>query len=155
MEMEKVVEQAKSWVLRYGCHPTVLLVHGAKGNRYIYLPGFPNEYAEKIGCMFGAGKRTAELGNIGKIYKLFLVIEAWQRTNITIRPSQDPKRIEVLVIGCLDVLTKEQKETTLEYVRDEKGNLIEIKDIVLPNGKTVARAEGPLFPAFVAGYNLR
>ncbi|MFL5629220.1 MAG: hypothetical protein ACJ788_26875 [Ktedonobacteraceae bacterium] len=105
--------------------------------------------------MFSAGKRTAELGNIGELYKLFLVMEAWQGTNITIRPSQDPKRIEVLAIGCLDVLTKEQKVTTLEYVRDEKGNLIEIKDVVLPDGKTVGRAEGPLLPAFVAGYNLR
>jgi len=151
--MADIVAQAKSWVLRYGSHPTILLVNGTRENRYIYLPDFPNE--QKITFMFGVGKRKAELGNVGSLNKLFLIMEAWQGKNITIRPSQDPNRIEVLVISCLDLATQEQSVTCLEYIRDAKGILREIKVVTLPDGQTVAKAESPLLPAFVAGYTHR
>ncbi len=151
--MADIVAQAKSWVLRYGSHPTILLVQGTRENRYIYLPDFPNE--QTVEFMFGVGKRTAELGNVGSLNKLFLIMEAWQGRNINIAPSQDPNRIEVLVISCLDLATREQSVTCLEYIRDAKGILREIKDVTLPDGQTVARAESPLLPAFVAGYTHR
>ncbi len=151
--MADIVAQAKSWVLRYGSHPTILLVQGTKENRYIYLPDFPNE--QKVEFLFGVGKRTAELGNVGSLNKLFLVMEAWQGRSINIPPSQDPNRIEVLLVSCLDLRTREQRVTCLEYIRDAKGILREIKDMVLPDGQTVAKAESPLLPAFVAGYTRR
>lgn len=79
----------------------------------------------------------------------------WQGKNRNIRPAQDPNRIEVLVISCLDLATKEQSVVCFEYVRDAKGILREIKDMVLPDGQTVAKAVSPLLPAFVAGYTHR
>ena len=59
------------------------------------------------------------------------------------------------MISCLDLATKEQSVTCLEYIRDANGILREIKDMVLPDGQTVAKAESPLLPAFVAGYTHR
>ena len=155
MEIGELVRQAKDFVLRHGGHPTVLVASGENGRLYIYLPDFPNNYEEKLLCLFGAGKQAAQTGSPGKLDKVFLVMEAWQGKNMHIRPSQDPNRVEVLIISCLDLATKEQSVASLEYIRDAKGILREIKDMVLPDGQTVAKAESPLLPAFVAGYTHR
>jgi hypothetical protein len=155
VEFGELVRQAKDYVLKHGSHPTVLVASGEQGRQYIYLPDFPNRSEEKILYLFGAGKQTAQFGSVGALSRVFLVMEAWQGKNSNIRPSQDPNRIEVLVISCLDLATKEQSVVCLEYIRDAKGILREIKDMVLPDGQTVAKAESPLLPAFVAGYTHR
>jgi len=154
--VEDVVQQAKGFVLRYGYHPTVLAVHGANGRRYVLFEEFPADYEAKVAFLYAAGKKLSQQSKLGTLNNVFLVTEAWmvklEQGKPFIRPSVHPKRIEVLVISRLDVLTEEQTVTTLEYVRDEKGNLIEIKESSLPHGVT---AESPLLPAFVAGFTGR
>jgi len=154
--VEDVLQQAKGYVLRYGYHPTVLQVHGTKGRKYILFEEFPDEHEAKVAFMYVAGKHLAQQSDLGRLNNVFLVMEAWM-VKLEVgehytRPSQHPKRIEVLIISRLNVLTQEQTVTTLEYTRDEKGDLIEIKDSELPDGGTV---ESPLLPAFVAGYTGR
>lgn len=155
MEIADMVREAKEFVLKHGEHLTLLVASGEKGRLYIYLPDFPDEYAEKVHFLFNVGREAGATKSPGRLNKVFLVMEAWQGRNIHIRPSQDPNRIEVLIIGCLDMATKEQSATRLEYIRDANGILREIKDMVLPDGQTVAKAESPLLPAFVAGYTHR
>jgi hypothetical protein len=101
--------------------------------------------------MFGTGVKVASEGDLGKLNKVFFVTEAWMspaRQNY-VRPSKDPNRIEILLINCLDALTKEQTLEGFEYVRDEKGSLTEIKPLPMPKD---IRVEGTLLPAFVAGF---
>jgi len=153
--VEDVLRQAKDFVLRHGYHPPVLWIQGTNGRKYILFEEFPNEYEEKVALMYVAGKQLAQQSKMGPLNNVFLVMEAWMGKNRTIRPSQDPERIEVLIISRLDVLTQEQTVITLEYIRDVDGILREIKDMVLPDGETAAKAESPLLPAFIAGYTGR
>ncbi len=94
--MAEVVPMSKDFVLKHGGHPTVLIVSGEHGRRYLYLPDFPSDYAEKVLFLFGGGKQTARLGNVGTLSKVFLVMEAWQGRSINIRPSQDDAIPEVV-----------------------------------------------------------
>jgi len=157
--MEKVVRLAKDVVLKQGYHLPQLVLCGEQGNGAMIIEGFPNEYEKKVKTMFLAGVETKRRCNVGKLSKVFFVLETWMVTlekGEKITPArQHPRRIETLVISCLDISTKEQMVTSLEYIRDANGTLREIKDHVLPDGATTARAESPLLPAFVAGYNHR
>jgi len=154
-----VIRTAEEFVLKYGYHPTVLWIQGTKERKYILFEDFPDEPEAKIGFMAYAGKTTAEMGNLGNLEQLVLVMEAWMvkldKGEIYRRPSQHPERIEVLVIGSLDVATQEQRVTAFEYRRDADGMLRELQKYVLPDGSTVAQAESPLLSAFIAGYTHR
>jgi len=152
--MEKVVQWVKTIVLKTGRHLPTILFSGTERKDVVFLGDLPNHYAEKIICMRDAGRHASARHNVGKLNKVFLIMEAWMvklENGMPFIPAhQLPARVEVLVISCLDMQTQEQTVTTLEYVRDEQGNLIEIKESWLPHG---VRAESPLLPAFVAGYS--
>jgi len=150
--MEQVIRQAKEIVLKYGEHIPLLLAFGAMDAAHIMLEDSPDEHEEKIRYLMRAGVFLRHKRDLGTLRTVFLVMEAWMGTNIQIRPSQDPKRMEVLIIGSLNVATQEQEVATLIYTRDADGILREIKEVVLPDGTRVAKAESPLLPAFVAGY---
>ncbi len=155
MDLETVVQQAKAAVLKNGWHMPTVLFSGTKQEGLMLLEDFPNEHMEKVKYLYYAGVYAKHKSFVGTLSKVFLVMEAWQGRNINIPPSQDPSRIEVLLVSCLDLATREQHVTCLEYIRDAKGILREIKDMVLPDGQTVAKAKSPLLPAFVAGYTHR
>jgi hypothetical protein len=149
--MEDMVQIAMMIAVKQGHHAPMLFLDGTIAKAPMMLEDVPDEHEEKVLYLYHAGKCFSKKHEIGKLNKVFLIWEAWMGTNITIRPSTDPKRIEVLLIGCLDVLTNKQTMEMLEYVRDPKGNLIELKQLPLPKDSSV---ESPLLPAFVAGYNL-
>jgi hypothetical protein len=149
VEMEEIVQVAKWIALKQGYHTPMLFLDGTIAKAPVILETFPNEHEEKIKYLFVTGQRFSKKPEIGKLNKVFFVMEAWMGTNLTIRPSCDPKRIEVLVIVCLDMLKKEQTVRSLEYVRDANGKLIELKEASIPDNVI---AESPLLPAFVAGY---
>jgi len=153
VDMEKIVQVAKWIALKQGYHAPMLFLDGTIAKAPMILEHFPDEHEDKIKYLYVTGKHFSKKHEIGTLNKVFLVMEAWMATIPTdepyIRPSQHPKRTEVLIIACLDTQVKEQTVTILEYRRDAKGNLMELKDMSLPNGMT---AESPLLPAFVAGY---
>src|SRR5437870_3593797 len=147
--MEKIVQVAKWIALKQGYHAPMLFLDGTIAKAPMILEQFPDEHEDKIKYLYVTGKHFSKKHEIGKLNKVFFVMEAWMGTNVAIRPSRDPKRIEVLFIACLDMLKNEQTVRSLEYVRDANGKLIEIKDASIPDNVI---AESPLLPAFVAGY---
>src|SRR5690348_986325 len=129
--MEEIVQIAKGIALKYGCHAPQLLLFGEQGVVPMTFLDFPGEQEEKISYMFGAGKHCSSNHSIGKLNKVFFVSEAWMvrmnKDEPYIRPAFHPKRIEVLIISCLDCCTNEQTVQTLEYVRDHQGQLTDLK----------------------------
>ena len=150
MVMEEMVRMSKLIALKQGHHMPMLFLDGTIARAPMILMEIPAEHEDRVKYMFLAGKKFSGKDEIGKLNKVFMIMEAWMGTNVNIRPSRDPKRIEVLIIACLDILTNQQTVTSLEYVRDASGTLADIKDYPMPDGVT---AESPLLPAFVAGYN--
>ena len=70
------------------------------------------------------------------------------------RPSQDPKRKEVLVISNLSTSEQESRLVIFEMVRDVEGQLAELRDIQLPGENEESHAETPLLDAFVDGFRM-
>ena len=150
-EVQKIADFAKKIFLRDGYHAPIVIAKGTKGNRVVLLEQFGDTADERVKDMFYAGAMLADKGNIGELELIVFVNEAWMGRNIDIRPSQDPKRIEVLLINSLDARTQEENMLTFEVIRDRNGKAANLKDWKLPDKGS---AKGILLPAFQKGYQV-
>lgn len=66
------------------------------------------------------------------------------------RPSQDPKRKEVLLVSQLEVETKQTHMNILEMKRDKKGELRSLE--TLPQLTEKTDVQSPLLNAFALGF---
>ena len=74
--------------------------------------------------------------------------------SLALRPSEDPRRKEVLVISNLSTKEQESRLVILEMVRGVEGQLAELRDIQLPGENKEGHAETPLLDAFVDGFRM-
>ena len=148
-EVQKIADVAKSIFLRDGYHAPIVIANGTKGGRAVLLEQFGDTADARIKDMFSAGALLAQKGNIGELELIVFVSEGWMGTNITILPSQDPKRREVLLINSLDARTQEEHTLQYEIKRDPKGQVLDLKELVFSD-KVVSK--GWLLPAFRKGY---
>jgi hypothetical protein len=150
-EVQKIADVAKSIFLRDGYHAPIVIAKGTKGGRAVLLEQFGDTADARIKDMFSAGALLAQKGNIGELELIVFVSEGWMGTNITILPSQDPKRIEVLLINSLDARTQEEHTLQYEIKRDPKGHVLDLKELVF---SATVEAKGKLLPAFQKGYQI-
>ena len=150
-EVQKIADFAKAIFLQDGYHAPIVIAKGTKSARVVLLEQFGSTADERAKDMFYAGAMLAQKGNIGELELIVFVSEGWMGTNITILPSQDPKRREVLLINSLDTRTQEEHILQYEIKRDPKGQVLDLKELVFPE---VVAAKGKLLPAFQKGYQI-
>ena len=150
-EVKEIIDIAKQLMLRDGYHAPMVFAKGTKSKVVVVLESFGNTADERVGDMLNAGAMVADKRNIGELEQIVLVNEAWMSRNVEVMPSQDPKRIEVLVINSLDTSTQEEHLTAFEIVRNPKGQVIDLKQAVLPEKGS---AKGTLLTAFQKGYQI-
>ena len=150
-EVQKIADFAKQIFLQDGYHAPIVIAKGTKGNRVVLLEQFGSTADERVKDMFYAGAMLADKGNIGELELIVLVNEAWMGRNIDVLPSQDPKRIEVLLVNSLDARTQEERLLGFEVIRDPKDKIIDLKENVLPKDGS---PKGKLLPAFQKGYQI-
>jgi hypothetical protein len=150
-EVQKVADLAKSIFLRDGFHAPIVITKGTKGGRAVLLEQFGDTADERIKDMFYAGAMLADKGNIGELELIVFVSEAWMGTNMYVLPSQDPKRIEALMVHSLDARTKEEQLLSFEVKRDPKGKVFDLTEMVLPKD---GEPKGKLLQAFQKGYQI-
>jgi len=150
-EVKEIIDIAKQLMLRDGYHAPMVFAKGTKSRVAVVLERFGNTADERVGDMLNAGAMVADRRNIGELEQIVLVNEAWMSRNVDVMPSQDPKRIEVLVINSLDTSTQEEYLTAFEIVRNPKGQVIDLKQAVLPEKGS---AKGKLLTAFQEGYQI-
>jgi hypothetical protein len=86
--------------------------------------------------------------------QVFFITEGWlsftDNGELQTRPSEDPKRLEVLLIAGLYLLHAKHSLVILEMVRDKADQLIELREHrrLVEDGRT----DSPLLNAFVMGY---
>jgi len=150
-EVQKIADLAKKLFIEDGYHAPIVIAKGTRGKRVVLLEQFGATADERVKDMFYAGAMLADKGNIGELELIVFVNEAWIGRNINVLPSQDPKRIEVLLINNLDARTQEENLLAFEVKRDPKGNVLDLKDFPLPDEGSV---KGKLLPAFQKGYQI-
>ena len=109
--------------------------------------------------MLSAGYALAQSGEVGDLRQVFFISEGWMIVGEegklpASRPSEDPRRKEVLVISNLSTREQESRLVIFEMVRDVEGQLAELRDIQLPGENEEGHAETPLLDAFVDGFRM-
>jgi len=150
-EVKEIVDIAKGLMLRDGYHVPMVFARGTKSKVAVALECFGNTATERAEDMLYAGAMVANKRNVGELELIVFVNEAWMGRNLDVIPSQDPKRIEVLVINSLDTRTQEEDLIAFEIVRNNHHTVVDLKQVILP-GKVSAK--GKLLPAFQKGYQL-
>jgi hypothetical protein len=150
-EVKKITEMAKAYMLRNGCHVPMIFTKGTNGKVFTLLESFGNTADERVKDMLYAGAMVADQRNVGELELIVFVSEAWMGSNRDVMPSQDPQRIEVLLINTLDTQTQEEQIIAFEIVRDNQEKVIDLRQMGLPEKDSV---KGMLLPAFQKGYQM-
>jgi hypothetical protein len=147
------VASAKAVMRRFGEHAPTVFVIGTKQKVCIQIP-FGDTHIQRVNILAQAGVKLAKTRDIGDIEAVFFVSEAWMSPPRTpmVMPSEDPNRLEVLMLNGLEVGTDQQTLEAYACKRDKDHAVIDLKPVVMP--KEATEVSGPLLPAFVAGYRL-
>jgi hypothetical protein len=149
-DVENIMRLVQKIMLETGSFQPTVFVKGSERRIAVELQGF-GKHDDKRKDMLNAGVMVATKHNVGELETLVFVSEAWMGMNMNIMPSQDPKRVEVLIINSLDVATQEEQMIQFEIVRNKQKKVIDLKKPDLPDGVTV---KGTLLPAFLKGYQI-
>jgi hypothetical protein len=123
MDIQAIKDAAVTAMLQFGEYPNTVLLHGPRGYMSVQIPLLnPNAKHE---IMQMAGKALAkQLGSeVRRLSNIALITEAWMsrrpansKEPLPI-PSQDPNRVEVLVIAAMSLPSRELISNILEIKR--------------------------------------
>jgi|SRR5579859_919562 len=148
--LTEIIEMAEEVLLREGQHMPTVMVIGSKKTAMLRLSDLPDTHAGRARRMFSAGRSIAREGVVGRLQQVYFISEGWMSTGEKGKmPSQDPKRVEVLLISGLNLETTQVDIVVHEMVRDSEGTLIELKALDISG---VERADSPLLRAFAQGF---
>lgn len=151
-DVTKIINIAKEVLLRDGFHKPMVFIHGTNGKVAVEIKNLGDDANQRELTMLNTGTLIACKNNVGELDLIVIVHEAWMSKNLTMLPSQNPKRIEVLMINFLDVGTQEEKAATFRIIRNKWGEAIELRPI--DKSQDFFEVKGILLPAFVKGYRV-
>jgi hypothetical protein len=154
--LEAITLIAREVALRDGGHVPTIIAQGSAGSLVGQLPDMPDTHEGKVGLMHLVGTVFGQSGEVGSLSEAFFISEGWmsqpgpEGIGETL-PSQDPNRIEILVISRLIVEKKRSDLVILEMVRDDAGQLSDLKELHSSVGEDT-QVGSPLLDAFVEGF---
>lgn len=153
---EQVTHLAQEVLLRDGHHVPTLIVDGSVRPVIMQIDDLASTFEGGAQQMFIAGLALARDGSAGRLRSVYFVSEAWlsqlhEGKLPDIPPSQDPQRIEVLIVNGWEVRSQRIGLAIYEMVRDEQGSLREIREFALPD-EAPTSSDSPLLRAFWAGF---
>jgi hypothetical protein len=151
-DVKEIIDLAKKVFLQDGYHNPMVFVKGTGGKVAVEVKNFGDNAYQRELDMLNMGTFVACKSNVGELDLIVIVTEAWMSRDLTMLPSQSPKRIEVLMINFLNVITQEEKATTFRIIRDKWGKAIELRP--LDKSSDFVEVKGHLLPAFVKGYRV-
>jgi hypothetical protein len=154
LTLEVVSQTAQAETLKHGHHPPTIIAQGSEQSIIAPLENLDDTHEGRVARMMSAGFAIGHSGKFGLLEDVFFISEAWMSVGHEppkMSPSQDPNRIEVLLISGLKVIEHEAKMILFEMIRSKKGKLIRLKEFDLP-GEEDRQLESPLLDAFIYGY---
>ena len=154
-DLEYISRIAQETTLVNGFHIPTLIVVGGRRLEIIQIP-FDNVQAEaRHSLMKVIGMDMATQKRLGELKRLFLVTEGWlgrpeEPDKEYVPPSQDPNRVEALIIAMLDVNSGQAEMDIFEMRRRSDGDLAELISIELGGDEGKTRAY--LLEKFAEGY---
>jgi hypothetical protein len=155
-DIEEIASIARETLLKDGSHIPTVIVVGTLGQGMAQLHGDLETSEDRAKVMWFLGKAFRTESKIGKLQKIFFIGEAWMsataRSGVNIRPSEDPKRVEVLVVTELDLNSSKTTMQLFEMVRDEHEELKSTRPYELEDAKGGLETRSNLLEAFLRGY---
>lgn len=156
ISFELVTQLAREYLLGNGSHAPTLIVDGSANPVAIQIDQLAPTFEGRVQQMFVAGQSLAHTGSAGWLRGVYFVSEAWLSQGQEgkapyMRPSKDPKRIEVLMVSGLEINPRQVRLAIYEMLRDKAGALRETRPWEYPDDPDDA-ADTPLLEAFWAGF---
>jgi len=156
VNFEQVALNAKELTLRDGHHVPILIVEGSMKYLINTFREMPDTHQARAQMMDLIGRTFATNGRIGRLRQVFFICEGWmsmgRKENLPkIRPSEDPDRLEVLIISGLQVEGNKKNLILFQMDRDNQNRLVDLREIK-PSGERAGEVEVPLLDAFVKGF---
>lgn len=156
---EQVTRLAQETLLRDGHHAPTLIIDGSTRPVIVQIDGLAPTFEGRVQQMFVAGQALAREGGAGRLRSVHFVTEAWlshaQEGKLPdVPPSQDPQRKEVLIVDGVEAKSRRARVAIYEMLRDQQGNLREIRELKLPDDSSTS-SDSPLLEAFLTGFGAR
>lgn len=151
--IDTIAELAQTKALKHGAHVPTLIMTGTEKSIVGQL-NLPDTHEARAQVFFNAGFTFAQEKNFGVLRQVFFITEGWlsllEEGELQMRPSEDPKRLEVLLIAGLYLLQAKHSLVVLEMIRNGADELVELREHsrLVDEGQT----ESPLLNALVMGY---
>ena len=158
LSFDEVVANAKDFVLKDGHHTPILIVEGSKNLIVSQIQEMPETHGERMEMMRFIGQAAAKSGRVGKLEQVVFISEGWMSMASEdkppeMRPSEDPKRKEVLIISGLQIKERRKSLKLFEMVRNQNKKVVNLPEISPPHAKD-DKVEVPLLDAFAQGFQL-
>jgi hypothetical protein len=157
ISFEEVLSNAKEVMLKDGQHMPMVIMDTANTILVSHIPDMPATHGERVEFMHFLGQVAAKSGQVEQLDQVFMVSEGWMRetrdeNQSKLPPSQDPKRIEVLIISGIQIKDRKKRLELLEVIRDANEKVIGLEEF-LPYAETQEEVvEIPLLETFVQGF---
>lgn len=153
LSMARITGWAKEVMLETGEMLPMLWVEGENTVAMIHFSGDLGEDSQaRSNTLFDVGRTLAKEKDLGKLLRVYFVHEGWaldvpEGKEMDHAPSEDPNRIEVLLVAEYDATVFKTTINISEIVRDEDEELLGLRD--MKSGE----AESNMIEAFVTGYD--
>ncbi len=153
---DEIVSKAKEIILKAGRHDPVIIAEGRPDRCIFKVDALPVTASQRADFLYMIGLAMGEHDEVGELSHAFLIHEGWmslvtKEDNENIIPSEDPNRIEVLVISAQQVQNTDTQLKIFEIRRNSEEQVIHL-DGSRFNASNNITAETPLLQAFIEGY---
>ncbi len=150
---DNVVAAVKHKIAKFGGITPTIMIEGTDGSEFSPLPQLPE--ALKLSVLEALGFTLATENRIGELVQLFLVAEAWRSSrngaHPALRPQHDPNHVECVMVFHYRVASETRRMVVYDIVRNEAGELTELKPLDQLQAETSA-AESPPLDALLRGF---
>jgi hypothetical protein len=156
--LDEIISNAKEIMLRNGQHVPTLIVEGSKNLVVGHLNDMPATHGERRELMRFLGQATAKSGRVDQLRQIYMISEGWLSVADddkppALIPSQDPQRVEVLIISSIHLEERNKQMKLFEVLRDIDEKVTDLEEF-LPEDRKDGSVDVPLLDAFVDGYQM-
>jgi hypothetical protein len=156
LTLERVAQVARETALRDGGHAPMVIAEGSVNATAVEIGALGDSHEIRMAQMRVAGYVLGRQANIGKLLQVFFISEGWMsvaskgRLPAT-KPSEDPNRVEILLINHILLETNATQIVAYEMIRANDDKLVGLRK--LPDmEREGGQAQNFLLNAFIDEY---
>jgi len=159
LTMPAVTEIARNVLLKQGNHVPTVIAEGSNDTIPVQIDRLADTHEGKLRQLFAIGSMLGESGQVGILHQIFMISEVWMSRNDKqlspheqVNPSDDPQRIEALMISRTQLEPFAKELLILEMIRNAEHQLTELKTLIHMVEDGIQKVESPLIESLIGGY---